>query len=66
MKYQYPANIKAYEKSVIVDGISIFPLTEPKSVAEKLRYIIKEVENQAYTAGWKDAQEQMRKAIGIF
>lgn len=65
MTYPYHTQVKAFEKSVVVDGQAVFPLTDPEYVAERLRYLIGKAENRAYKAGRKDAQLEMRKALGF-
>lgn len=58
------AYVKAHDKSVVLDGKAIFPLL-PSNVAEQLQPLIVEIENRAFAAGYRQAQENMRRAMGI-
>jgi hypothetical protein len=49
---------------ISVGGSVIFPL-EPDHLAEKLTYIIAGLERDAFDAGMKHAQRQVRRALGL-
>lgn len=58
------AYVKAHDKSVVLDGKAIFPLL-PSNIAEQLQPLIIEIENRAFAAGMAQAQENMRRAMGV-
>lgn len=62
----YRTPVKAYSKSVFLGGTNtLFPLSEPKKHADVLKKVIREAEDHAYEQGRRDAQEAVRKAIGL-
>lgn len=58
------AHVKAHDKSVVVHGRPLYPLL-PSTIAEQLQPLIVEIENRAFAAGMVQAQENMRRAMGI-
>lgn len=62
---KYRAHVRGYAKSIVVNATTLFPLTDPKAVAAKLKDEIKAIEDRAYRAGREDAQAEMRKSLGF-
>lgn len=64
----YSLDVKAHEKSVVLGaGLVLHPVApeHTEDFAENIRLTIKRVERAAYRKGKRDAQFEMRQALGL-
>lgn len=60
--------VKPHAKSIVLGGgVTLFPIPEGESeqMAALIRRVIEEAEKIAYARGYGDAQQEMRRALGV-
>lgn len=57
--------VKAYASSISIGGYVVYPISNPKEIAERLQEIIYYIEERAFRAGEESIKNKMREALGI-